>query len=231
MVMSTAVVFDQPRQLSLRELALASPGAGDVVVDIHWSSISAGTERLLWEGRMPAFPGLGYPLVPGYESVGVVTQAGADAALPIGTPVFVPGANFYAGDPHMVQGNGEVALTALEHSMRATFRLTLLKKGDPRIPSTSGTLTKPFGETPDYWITIGLHPDLNEAMKEAVRESVRFLSEVLGMDRAVAYAYLSAATDFNVSQVVDRTKGIHGLIRKADFRKLKHSMKSAAPKR
>jgi acetamidase/formamidase len=68
-------------------------------------------------------------------------------------------------------------------------------------------------------------------MKEAVRESVRFLSEVLGMDRAVAYAYLSAATDFNVSQVVDRTKGIHGLIRKADFRKLKHSMKSAAPKR
>jgi len=124
-----------------------------------------------------------------------------------------------------------VALTALEHSMRATFRLTLLKKGDPRIPSTSGTLTKPFGETPDYWITIGLHPDLNEAMKEAVRESVRFLSEVLGMDRAMAYAYLSAATDFNVSQVVDRTKGIHGLIRKADFRKLKHSMKPAAPKR
>jgi len=95
MVMSTAVVFDQPRQLSLRELALASPGAGDVVVDIHWSSISAGTERLLWEGRMPAFPGLGYPLVPGYESVGVVTQRGADAALSIGTPVFVPGANCY----------------------------------------------------------------------------------------------------------------------------------------
>jgi len=146
-------------------------------------------------------------------------------------PVFVPGANFYAGDPHMVQGNGEVALTALEHSMRATFRLTLLKKGDPRIPSASGTLTKPFGETRDYWITIGLNPDLNEAMKDAVRESVRFLSEVLGMDRAVAYAYLSAATDFNVSQVVDRTKGIHGLIRKADFRKLKHSMKSAASKR
>ncbi len=134
-------------------------------------------------------------------------------------PVFVPGANFYAGDPHMVQGNGEVALTALEQSMRATFRLTLLKKGDPRIPSATGTLSKPFGETRDYWITIGLNPDLNEAMKDAVRESVRFLNEILGMDRAVAYAYLSAATDFNVSQVVDRTKGIHGLIRKADFRK------------
>ena len=134
-------------------------------------------------------------------------------------PVFVSGANFYAGDPHMSQGNGEVALTALEHSMRATFRFTLLKKGDARIPSSSGTLVKPFGETKEYWIAIGLHPDLNEAMKDAVRESVRFLSEVLGMDRAVAYAYLSAATDFNVSQVVDRTKGIHSLINKSDFRK------------
>ena len=136
-------------------------------------------------------------------------------------PVFVKGANFYTGDPHMAQGNGEVALTALEHSMRASFRLTLLKQGDGRIPSASGSLTKPFGETPHYWIAIGLNPDLDEAMKDAVREGIRFLSEVMGMDRAVAYAYMSAATDFNVSQVVDRTKGIHALIRKSDFSRVK----------
>ena len=136
-------------------------------------------------------------------------------------PVFVSGANFYTGDPHMVQANGEVALTALEHSMRATFRLTLLKKGDSRIPSASGSLEKPFGETRDYWIAIGLNPDLDEAMKDAVREAMRFLTEKLGMDRAIALAYMSAATDFNVSQVVDRTKGIHALIRKRDFIKVK----------
>lgn len=136
-------------------------------------------------------------------------------------PVFVEGANFYTGDPHMVQANGEVALTALEHSMRATFRFTLLKKGDPRIPSASGSLEKPFGETKDYWVAIGLNPDLDEAMKDAVREALRFLTEKLGMERAVAFAYLSAATDFNVSQVVDRTKGIHALIRKRDFSKVK----------
>lgn len=135
-------------------------------------------------------------------------------------PVFVKGANFYTGDPHMVQANGEVALTAQEHSMRARFRFTLLKKGDPRIPSASGSLDKPFGETPKYWVAIGLNPDLDEAMKDAVREAIRFLSEKMGMSRAVAFAYLSAATDFNVSQVVDRTKGIHALIRKADFAKL-----------
>ena len=135
-------------------------------------------------------------------------------------PVFVPGANFYTGDPHMAQANGEVALTALEHSMRATFRLTLLKQGDPQIPSASGSLQKPFGETSAYWIAIGLNPDLDEAMKDAVREAMRFLHEKLGMDRAVALAYMSAATDFNVSQVVDRTKGIHALIRKRDFLKV-----------
>ena len=106
--------------------------------------------------------------------------------------------------------------------MRATFRLTLLKKGDVRIPSASGSLTKPFGETKDYWIAIGLNPDLDEAMKDAVREAMRFLHEKLGMERSVAFAYMSAATDFNVSQVVDRTKGVHALIRKRDFAKVRH---------
>ena len=132
-------------------------------------------------------------------------------------PVFVPGANFYTGDPHMSQGDGEVALTAQEQSLRPTFRLTLLKKGDARIPSSSGTISKPFGETKDYWIPIGLNPDLDDAMKDATRESVRFLSEQLGMDRATALAYLSAVTDYEVSQVVDKTKGVHALIRKSDF--------------
>lgn len=140
-------------------------------------------------------------------------------------PVFVPGANFYTGDPHMAQGDGEVALTAQEHSLRPTFRLTVLKKGDPQIPNASGSLARPFGESPQYWMPIGLHPDLDEAMKDAVRESIRFLSEKLGMDRATAYAYLSAATDYEVSQVVDRTKGVHALIRKSDFPNVKTSGK------
>ena len=82
-------------------------------------------------------------------------------------------------------------------------------------------MEKPFGETPDYWIAIGLNPDLDEAMKDAVREAMRFLTEKLGMDKSIAFAYMSAATDFNVSQVVDRTKGIHALIRKRDFIKVK----------
>lgn len=144
-----------------------------------------------------------------------IPELGAGSTLYL--PVLVPGANFFTGDPHMNQGHGEVALTALELSQRPTFRLTVLKKGDARIPSSSGTLTKPFAETKDYWIAIGLNPDLDDAMKDSTREAVRFLSEKLGMDRATALAYLSAATNFAVTQVVDKTKGVHALIRKSDF--------------
>ena len=131
-------------------------------------------------------------------------------------PVQVPGAMFFIADPHFAQGNGEVALTAVEGSLRTTLRFTVLKAGDPAIPG-NGKLSGPFAETPDYWIAIGLDPDLNEAMKKATREAVRFLSEKMGVDRATALAYLSAAADFEVSQVVDKTKGIHALIRKQDF--------------
>lgn len=94
-ITTTAVVFAQPGQLSLEPLELTPPGPEDVVVDIQWSGISTGTERLLWTGRMPSFPGMGYPLVPGYESVGRVTQAGERSGVPEGATVFVPGANCY----------------------------------------------------------------------------------------------------------------------------------------
>jgi len=93
--MTTAVVFRAPQELELRRLELTAPTAGQVVVDIEWSGISTGTERLLWSGTMPPFPGLGYPLVPGYESVGRVVQAGEGVALSVGTRVFVPGANCF----------------------------------------------------------------------------------------------------------------------------------------
>ena len=131
-------------------------------------------------------------------------------------PVQVPGAFFFIADPHFIQGNGEVALTAVEGSLRSTVKLTLLKSGAPGIP-TNPKLPGPFAETEDYWIAIGLDPDLNEAMKKATREAIRVLTLKTGIDRATALAYLSAASDFEVSQVVDRTKGIHALIRKADF--------------
>jgi acetamidase/formamidase len=131
-------------------------------------------------------------------------------------PVQVDGALFYAADPHFVQGDGEVALTALEGSLRSTYRITVLKPGDRRLPMKA-PMTNPFAETRDYWIPIGLNTDLDDAMKDATRQAVQFLNEKLGMDRATALAYLSAGADFQVTQVVDKVKGVNAMIRKADF--------------
>ncbi|MBY0304670.1 MAG: chlorophyll synthesis pathway protein BchC [Sphingomonas sp.] len=90
-----AVILEAPETLSLRRMALNPMTAGDLLVEVAWSGISSGTEKLLWSGKMPAFPGMGYPLVPGYESVGRVIDAGAEAQSRIGEWVFVPGANCY----------------------------------------------------------------------------------------------------------------------------------------
>ena len=92
---SLAVVLEAPERLSLAQLDLTAPTDADVVVDITHSGISTGTERLLYTGRMPPFPGMGYPLVPGYESIGVVSQAGSRSGRNVGDHVFVPGANCY----------------------------------------------------------------------------------------------------------------------------------------
>ena len=85
-----AVVLTEPEKLALTRLPLDAAGPDDVVVDIEWSGISTGTERLLYTGRMPPFPGMGYPLVPGYESVGRIT-----AGSGVGERVFVPGARCF----------------------------------------------------------------------------------------------------------------------------------------
>ncbi len=94
---TVAVVLEQPCELALKRLALTPPGPTDVVVDLAWTGISTGTERLLFRGEMPPFPGMGYPLVPGYESVGRVVEAGSGSGRERGQWVFVPGARCFEG--------------------------------------------------------------------------------------------------------------------------------------
>jgi acetamidase/formamidase len=202
-----------------------------------------GSRRGAYTGVLPGSVPVQFPLNPFMGLMGVArnshevidsippTDAGGNLdinALQVGStlylPVQVPGAMFFTGDPHMAQGDGEVALTAMEGSLRATFRLTVVKPGG-KAPSVA--FTYPFAETPTSWVPIGLSdPDgpvggqfksLDDAMKTAVRQALAFLTTDLGMEGPVAYAYLSAAADFVVSQVVDRTTGIHGLLRKSDF--------------
>jgi bacteriochlorophyllide a dehydrogenase len=122
-----AVVLNSPESLALRSLTLTPPGDADVVVDIDWSGISTGTERLLWQGRMPPFPGMGYPLVPGYESVGRIVAAGPDHQGRIGETVFVPGATCY-GDVHGLFG-GAASRVVIPASRAVTIDPGLGEKG------------------------------------------------------------------------------------------------------
>jgi bacteriochlorophyllide a dehydrogenase len=115
---TVAVVLEEPRRLVLRQLPLLPPGDGEIVVDIEWSGISTGTERLLWAGEMPPFPGMGYPLVPGYESVGRVASSGPNTTSSVGDRVFVPGARCFGEVSGLFGGSASRLVVSEKRTMR-----------------------------------------------------------------------------------------------------------------
>ena len=130
-------------------------------------------------------------------------------------PVQVPGALFAVGDPHYAAGDGKIGLTALEGPLRATFRLTALR--EPAARAALGALREPFVETETCWLALGLDVDVTEAVRRAARSAVLFLSSRLGLERAAALAYLTAAADFGISQLVNGVHTAYCRLRRADF--------------
>jgi acetamidase/formamidase len=120
-------------------------------------------------------------------------------------PVWVPGANFSVGDGHGVQGDGEVCVTALEMCLTGTFTF-ILHKGMP--------LKMPRAETPTHFISMGLNEDLDQAMKQALREMIAFICGRSNLSREQAYSFCSLAVDFHVTQTVNGEKGVHGMLKK-----------------
>ena len=120
-------------------------------------------------------------------------------------PVFEPGAGFYAGDGHALQGDGEVCVTAVETGLTGTVRLTVRKNLDHRWP---------FAETPTDLISIGLHESLDEAMRQAVREMVRHVCARTNLTRNQAYMLCSLAGNLRITQTVDGNKGVHMMLAK-----------------
>ena len=169
------------------------------------------------------------PLRPFFGSMGVAPPeaAGRVSSAPPGThagnldnkdlvagttlfiPVHIAGALFEVGDGHAGQGNGEVDITALETSLVGTFEFRVRKDLH---------LKAPRGETPTHFISMGLNPDLTEALKMAVREAIDFLVSEKHLSREDAYMLCSAGVDFNVTQAVDGTKGVHAMIPKSIFK-------------
>ena len=124
-------------------------------------------------------------------------------------PVFVSGALFSVGDGHAAQGDGEVDLSAIETGLRGTFQFVVRK--DMKI-------SWPRAENATHWIVMGLDPSLEEAMRIAVRETINLITEKFPkLSRQEAYMIASIAVDYHITQVVDGTKGVHGMIPKAIF--------------
>ena len=112
-----AVLLSAPGKLGLDQVGIIPPTADDIVVEIKHSGISTGTEKLFWTGDMPPFPGMGYPLIPGYEAAGEVVEAGTDSGFRVGEHVFVPGANCYDGAHGLF---GAAAQTLVTKASRVT---------------------------------------------------------------------------------------------------------------
>ncbi len=125
-------------------------------------------------------------------------------------PVHVPGALFSVCDGHAAQGNGEVCLTAIETSLKGTLQFVVRKDLKLRWPRA---------ETPTHYIVMGLDKDLTKATKLAVREAVDFLVTHKELSPDEAYMLTSLAVDFSITQLVDGTLGVHGMIPKGLFRK------------
>ncbi|KQW46068.1 acetamidase [Nocardioides sp. Root1257] len=208
------------------------PREGDVF-SAFASVDDAGTHGLL-PLRPGAEPSVAFPLAP---FLGIMGVAVADDARPhsvppgahggnidinlltVGATLYLPvqvdGALAYVGDPHFAQGDGEVSLTAMEASLRATVRLDVVPREDA--VRRFGELAGPLAETTDLLVPTGMDEDLDVAVQNCVRAAIALLGARFGMDERLAYAYLSAATDFNISQVVDVVKGVHARIRTSDF--------------
>jgi acetamidase/formamidase len=206
------------------------PKAGFLPEDFPYSR--SKLVRLDEKNRVAHFAaGVDVPLRPFFGSMGVAPplSAGRVSSAPPGMhagnmdnreliagttlfiPVFATGANFEVGDGHAAQGNGEVVITALETSLTGVLQFIVRKDLH---------LSWPRAETPTHYITMGMHEDLTEATRIAVREAIDFLVATKRLSRDDAYMLSSVAVDFNITQLVDGNKGVHAMIPKSLFKGL-----------
>jgi acetamidase/formamidase len=124
-------------------------------------------------------------------------------------PVFNKGAQFFTGDGHAAQGDGEVDQTAIETSLRGRVQLTVRK---------GMKLTWPRGETTTHYISMGTDVDLTKATRIAIQEMIDFLAATRAMDKHTAYQLTSVAADVAITQLVDGTMGVHVKLPKSIFK-------------
>ncbi len=191
---SAAIVIEEPGKVDLRMLELCPAQPDQVVVKTRWSGISTGTERLLFTGRMPAFPGMGYPLVPGYETVGEVVWAGADTQLSEGQAVFVPGASCYSDARALFGGAAATLIAAADR----VLPLPGAAAAEDVLYALGGTALRMLRKMPAPELVIG-HGALGQLLVRLVRAQGQPLPTVWetsgARNAAQDYTVLDATTD------------------------------------
>ena len=204
---------------AIRPLRGTLPDEFDRPAIIHPEiDIQARTARLPWGTEIKLAPFFGIiavappphwgrvPSIQPRKFGGNMDNKELQAGTTLYLPVFTRGALFSAGDGHAVQGDGEVCITALETGLTGAFRLTVRKDLG---------YARPFAESPTHLISIGLHEDLDEAARIAVREMIDHIRRRTDLDREQAYMLCSLAGDLRVTQLVDGEKGCHMMLAKA----------------
>ena len=181
-----------------RRVALFAPGIEVPLNPFMGIMIVTPPEGRLVSSRPPGIYG------------GNLDMARLTAGSSLYLPVFQPGALFYTGDAHAVQGDGEVNGTAIETLLTPVLQF-IVHKG-------AGKAMKwPRAEDAANYYVMGMDVDLNIAMREAAQESVNFLQQQRNLSPADAYALSSIATNFGVSETVNHVRVIYGAIPKKIF--------------
>ena len=192
---TVAVVLEKPECLSLKALSVIPTGADDVIVNVDYSAISSGTERLLWQGTMPSFPGMGYPLVPGYETVGRVAQSTKDFAE--GDMVFVPGANCYGDVRGLFGGASKTIATPASRLIRIDE--TLGEDGTLLALAATAYHAVIIGDVPELIIGHGIVGRLIARIAVALGGSPTVWETQTGRQDADSYTVIDPASDTHKS--------------------------------
>ena len=109
-------------------------------------------------------------------------------------PVFVPGALFFLGDCHAIQGDGEIVGTGVETAMEVEIRLSL-RKGE--------TSHWPRGEDAEFIFTVGDARPLDQALQHATTEMLDWLTTSYGLSVIAATHLLGQVVRYEVGNVFD----------------------------
>ena len=189
------------------DLALAAPAPlGEWEVDL-----AAGTARMVQPATvlsavaLPLEPMLGCLGVapPGGQVISTATSSthggnmdyrGFVQGVKISFPVFVPGALFFLGDGHALQGDGEITGTGIEISFEVTFTVALAK---------GKKIGWPRAENRDYLMTVGNARPLDQCVQHATTEMVRWLQTDLGLDARAAQVLLGQGVRYDLGNIFD----------------------------